>query len=132
MVAVGIPAGRRRLGSVIRNLVLVALVGITRVLLILILRLLVLGLLLLLRLLLLVRRLLRRWLRTLRWISRSSRWLLSSSRVGGGTRRNLTLIHRGSSTVVADRREVSILRRVYLIAIVLVATGRQNSQHQHG
>jgi hypothetical protein len=106
-------------------LVLVTLIGIALVLLILILRLLVLGLLLLLRLL-------RRLLRALGRISRGGAWLLRRSRVGRGTRGGLTLVHRGSSTVIADRREVSILRRIHLIAIVLMATGRQNSQHQYG
>jgi hypothetical protein len=100
---------RRRVGSVVGNLVVIlfaCLIGIALVLLVLILglRLLVLGRLLLLRL----------------------------SRVIGsrGGRRGRTPADR-SSSVIGDRRQVSILRRVHLIGIVLVATRGRNGQQQY-
>jgi hypothetical protein len=130
---------RRRRGSVLGNLVLVTLIRIALVLLILILRLLILRLLLLLRLLILGLLLLLRLLlllgillRALRGISGSRVSLRSRSRVDRGTRRGCTLVDWSSSSGIADRREVSILRSVHLIAIVLVAPCRQNSQHQDG
>jgi hypothetical protein len=106
----------RRFRSVFRDLILVALIGIALVLLILILRLLVLGRLLLLRLLLL-----RLLLRALSGVSGSR-----------GSCRGRTLVDGSSASVIADRRKVSILRRVHLIAIVLVAPCRQDNQHQYG
>ncbi len=126
---------RRGFGSVLRDLVLVTLIGCLigiALLLILILRLLILswllllGRLLVLGLLLLRGRLLGILLRTLRRISGSR---IRRGRVGWGTCRGCNLVNRGGSSRIANRRKVSILRRIHLIAIVFVTTRCQNSQH---
>jgi hypothetical protein len=102
---------RRRVGSVIGNLLVTLfawLIGIALVLLILILGL---GLLVLVRLLLL-------------------RLSGLSGVIGSrGSRRGRTLADR-SGSVIGDRCKVSILRRVHLIGVVLAATRGQKSQQQ--